>query len=374
MAAFMTHPSVRIKGTENNYEPVLCVHPKCADKPPHMHCPFCVKTETYPDPVILRAHYRVKHVDKGLDFAGLKILRCCDHCDIVGAIKGEKKFKGPHWHCYKCRNGFNRRDEAIKHYRTHFRNPQTTFQIQVAQEVNIMLNNLNSTESAEAVEHIEDHTDFGIHDAMTDGYYQTEAFVNHKSDTTSQVAANETVDAGSDAQTILLIQDRDTYTDTKDRFLVQSGQLSYEELLQQKNDLEQHVDHLEANIKLMEDSRIENERLREQNATLSRKVNELNDEIQSYRQLSDSEHTDKIDRLIDELTNDLQRNTRQILYDQLIRVKTETSHLLNLNKNAEEQSPTVQTSLLEADLLPTTTTNTDITDSPPVKKLRKCNS
>lgn len=35
-----------------------------------MHCPFCVKTETYPDPVILRAHYRVKHVDKGLDFAG----------------------------------------------------------------------------------------------------------------------------------------------------------------------------------------------------------------------------------------------------------------------------------------------------------------
>ena len=33
----------------------------------------------------------------------------------------------------RCRNGFNRRDEAIKHYRTHFRNPQTTFQIQIAQ-------------------------------------------------------------------------------------------------------------------------------------------------------------------------------------------------------------------------------------------------
>jgi len=61
---------VRIKGTENNYEPVLCVHPKCVDRPPHMHCPFCVKTETFSDPVILRAHYRVKHVDKGLDFAG----------------------------------------------------------------------------------------------------------------------------------------------------------------------------------------------------------------------------------------------------------------------------------------------------------------
>lgn len=32
-----------------------------------------------------------------------------------------------------------------------------------------MLNNLNSTESAEAVEHIEDHTDFGIHESMADG-------------------------------------------------------------------------------------------------------------------------------------------------------------------------------------------------------------
>ena len=35
----------------------------------------------------------------------------------------------------RCRNGFNRRDEAIKHYRTHFRNPQTTFQIQITRVV-----------------------------------------------------------------------------------------------------------------------------------------------------------------------------------------------------------------------------------------------
>lgn len=66
-------------------------------------------------------------------FTGLKILRCCDHCNIVGIIKGEKKYRGAHWHCYKCKNGFNRKDEAIKHYKTHFRNPQTTFQIQIAQ-------------------------------------------------------------------------------------------------------------------------------------------------------------------------------------------------------------------------------------------------
>ena len=38
---------------------------------PHMHCPFCVKTESFHDPVILKAHYRVKHVDKGIEFAGI---------------------------------------------------------------------------------------------------------------------------------------------------------------------------------------------------------------------------------------------------------------------------------------------------------------
>uniref|UniRef100_T1J6I2 C2H2-type domain-containing protein n=1 Tax=Strigamia maritima TaxID=126957 RepID=T1J6I2_STRMM len=131
-----THPSIRIVGTETNYSPIQCMDLSCTNKNPHMHCPFCQKTEFYTDPIILRAHYRVKHVDKGIDFAGLKVLRCCDLCDIVGAIKGEKKFKGAHWHCYKCKNGFNRRDEAIKHYKTHFRNPQTTFQIHIAQEVN----------------------------------------------------------------------------------------------------------------------------------------------------------------------------------------------------------------------------------------------
>ena len=36
-----------------------------------MHCPFCVKADHYHDPVILKAHYRVKHVDKGIEFGGL---------------------------------------------------------------------------------------------------------------------------------------------------------------------------------------------------------------------------------------------------------------------------------------------------------------
>ncbi|XP_066502198.1 centromere protein F [Hoplias malabaricus] len=138
MATFVAHPSVRIRGTEHSYIPVLCQDEKCdgREKGVHMHCPLCTVGEVYQDPVILRAHFRIKHVDKGIDFAGLKVLRCCNHCEIVGTIKGEKRFKGAHWHCYRCRNGFNRRDEAIKHYKTHFRNPHTTFQIQVTQDVN----------------------------------------------------------------------------------------------------------------------------------------------------------------------------------------------------------------------------------------------
>jgi len=47
-----------------------------------MHCPFCVKTEPYPDPVILKAHYRVKHVDKGLDFAGKNAIKLAYFYDV----------------------------------------------------------------------------------------------------------------------------------------------------------------------------------------------------------------------------------------------------------------------------------------------------
>lgn len=211
-----THPSVRIRGTETNFNPVQCLEPTCRNKNPHMHCPFCVKSESYQDPVILKAHYRVKHVDKGIEFAGLKILRCCDHCDIVGIIKGEKKFKRAHWHCYKCRNGFNRRDEAIKHYKTHFRNPQTTFQIQIAQEVN-QVSHLAAT-------HTISQEEVTIHPVLADAAIlsspntEQHTFVtrttgsnvtNGKSSDGAvhvSVAANETVDT-SDSQTIMIIKE-----------------------------------------------------------------------------------------------------------------------------------------------------------------------
>lgn len=66
------HPSVRIRATEHSYVPVLCQDDRCAgrEKGVHMHCPLCTVTEAYQDPVILRAHFRIKHVDKSIDFAG----------------------------------------------------------------------------------------------------------------------------------------------------------------------------------------------------------------------------------------------------------------------------------------------------------------
>jgi hypothetical protein len=67
-----SHPSVRIKGTENNYEPIVCEDSTCvmARVNAHFHCPCCAPTDTFQDPVILKAHFRVKHVDKGIEFAG----------------------------------------------------------------------------------------------------------------------------------------------------------------------------------------------------------------------------------------------------------------------------------------------------------------
>lgn len=103
-------------------------------------------------------------------------------------------------------------------------------------------------------------------------------------------------------------------------------------------------------------------------------MNELSEEIESYKELTDSQHTDKIHRLIDDLTNDLQKNTRQILYDQLIRVKNETSHLLNESKCVEHQDSTVQTSLSGEKALSSTITTDNIEPAqppPPTKRSRK---
>ncbi|XP_052802498.1 uncharacterized protein LOC128232801 [Mya arenaria] len=210
-----THPSVRIKGTEANYQPEQCFDASCIDRAPHMHCPFCVKSEYYTDPTILKAHYRVKHVDKGIEFAGLKVLRCCSNCEIVGVIKGEKRFKGAHWHCYKCKNGFNRRDEAIKHYKTHFRNPQTTFQIQITQDINQPVSvGFENEEAAASIptEGFSIHSihsgSVNLHDTLSPYTHSSDMSMTHRGldGMVTGVGAIETVGL-NDTQTIMIIQD-----------------------------------------------------------------------------------------------------------------------------------------------------------------------
>lgn len=73
---FQAHPSVRIKDGEHTYNPVVCQEENCTgrNKGVHMHCPLCTVAETYQDSVILRAHFRIKHLDKGIDFGGEKIV------------------------------------------------------------------------------------------------------------------------------------------------------------------------------------------------------------------------------------------------------------------------------------------------------------
>ncbi|XP_022103892.1 uncharacterized protein LOC110986377 [Acanthaster planci] len=148
MSFHMAHPSVRMKGSEADWAPVQCTDSECTQstRGPHLHCPFCPQESLFTDQVLLKAHYRVKHVDKGIDFGGLKILRCCRPCIVHGIIHEQKCFKGAHWHCYHCRNGFSRRDEATKHYQQHFRHPETTIQIVITRDVNQIFTTYSNTE------------------------------------------------------------------------------------------------------------------------------------------------------------------------------------------------------------------------------------
>lgn len=65
--------SVRIKGIENNYNFVRCMDYRCQDSFVYMYCFFCVKRDFYYDFVIFKVYFRVKYVDKGIDFVGLKV-------------------------------------------------------------------------------------------------------------------------------------------------------------------------------------------------------------------------------------------------------------------------------------------------------------
>ncbi|XP_078083531.1 uncharacterized protein LOC144502962 isoform X4 [Mustelus asterias] len=303
MTAFITHPSVRVKGTEHNYNPVLCQDEKCSSnsKGSHMHCPFCSVTEAYQDPVILRAHYRVKHVDKGLDFAGLKILRCCNHCDIVGTIKGEKKFKGAHWHCYRCRNGFNRRDEAIKHYKTHFRNPHTTFQIQITQD--------SSLTNGIAV---------GAEETMS---------------STSAVGHQTLVLMDPDGENGELV-----YNDTANLITDQSDEALDQNLLIEKQLLELHQQNHQLRVEKADTERrlqVEIQQLKDQIAGLTEANWQMAEELKQYKCSED------IENKINEMIKQMETQHKELLQMQVELLRKEYN---KLNHQVNDSSDSIQDS------------------------------
>lgn len=352
MTAFVTHPSVRVKGTEHNYNPVLCQDEKCSanSKGSHMHCPFCSVTEAYQDPVILRAHYRVKHVDKGLDFAGLKILRCCNHCDIIGTIKGEKKFKGAHWHCYRCRNGFNRRDEAVKHYKTHFRNPHTTFQIQVTQEVNSRQYYEQSAEAHHKAYGGTQVTSGGTVNISSVSPVITENVISTSATTLATENNDNTGQAGKDSRLTngispaedtlgststvghqtLVLMDPDgengelVYNDNTSLITDQDGQALDQSLLMEKQVLELHQQNQQLRVEKAENERrlqMEVQQLKDQIADLMEANWQMAEELKHYKCSEDIEN--KINQMIEQM----EMQHRELLQVQLQLLRKEYSKL-----------------------------------------------
>ncbi|XP_060552780.1 uncharacterized protein LOC132714063 [Ruditapes philippinarum] len=131
-----THASVRLKGTEGEFTPVECYDEDCAVVDSHMHCPFCSKTDSYTDVSLLKAHYTKQHVDKALEFSGLKILRCFNKCEIDTKVIHNKTFSGGHWHCFACSNAIERRCDTFIHYERHLNAFGSSFQVHIAQDVN----------------------------------------------------------------------------------------------------------------------------------------------------------------------------------------------------------------------------------------------
>ncbi|XP_072346385.1 uncharacterized protein [Scyliorhinus torazame] len=361
MTAFITHPSVRVKGTEHNYNPVLCQDEKCSSnsKGSHMHCPFCSVTEAYQDPVILRAHYRVKHVDKGLDFAGLKIIRCCNHCDIVGTIKGEKKFKGAHWHCYRCRNGFNRRDEAIKHYKTHFRNPHTTFQIQITQEVNSRQYYEQSAEAHHKAYGGSQVTSGGAVDITSISPVVTEVAIDTSTTERSDniagkdssltngitVGAEETMGSTSSVghQTLVLM-DPDgengelAYNDTANLITDQSDEALGQNLLIEKQLLELHQQNHQLRVEKADTERrlqMEIQQLKDQIAGLSEANWQMAEELKQYKCSEDIEN--KINQMIERM----EMQHKELLQMQVELLRKEYN---KLNQQVNDSSDSIEDS------------------------------
>ncbi|KAJ8044101.1 hypothetical protein HOLleu_11473 [Holothuria leucospilota] len=138
---FVAHPTVRLKGSEHLWQPIICTDKNCEnrDRKNHVHCPLCQNGSCSTDLAYIKMHFRVKHVDEGLDCkTGFYSLKCYRHCKITN-LRKEKLLKTPHWHCYKCRNAFIRKDDLIIHHlshRVHKNNGKVTTHVVVQKDIN----------------------------------------------------------------------------------------------------------------------------------------------------------------------------------------------------------------------------------------------
>ncbi|KAL4224438.1 hypothetical protein ACF0H5_017890 [Mactra antiquata] len=127
------HPSIRIKGTEHIFTPVVCEAIDCVSIGDHMHCPLCSCCEAYTDSTLLKKHFTQKHLQNSIEFSGLKILRCLDSCEV----EGNKNKQDGHWHCWKCKLCHSKRVSCLKHFMGHLKNSEPIVQVEILQNVNL---------------------------------------------------------------------------------------------------------------------------------------------------------------------------------------------------------------------------------------------
>ncbi|PIK50626.1 hypothetical protein BSL78_12472 [Apostichopus japonicus] len=140
------HPSIRVKGFENVWEPVICTDRECEfrEKSDHMHCPLCPLKVCSQDEAYIKMHFRVKHVDEGVDCeAGFFNLKCFSHCWVISCQK-EKQVRTPHWHCHRCGSVSTKKNELQSHFESPKNKGKHDTVTQIVQNINLGMNDLKS--------------------------------------------------------------------------------------------------------------------------------------------------------------------------------------------------------------------------------------
>lgn len=71
-----------MKGLEGGWEPVVCTNDDCEfrERVNHMHCPLCPRKVCSQDVAYMKMHFRVKHIDEGVDCEEGIVMYVCNLC------------------------------------------------------------------------------------------------------------------------------------------------------------------------------------------------------------------------------------------------------------------------------------------------------